>query len=301
MAEQPAAAAEEDNPFSDEKRAAKEREFRQLAEMLKGVASSAEAEGAKDKSKELIVRFATDVDAYIEKISEAASNEEAMAFAKEGEAKKDKWMKMLNMLAEKEGGSGGGGKASGAQEEAALAQAEAQMEKMAAELRRIAQTGNASVTKGIGHVADQVALALAEFRAASTSQGKWAAFAKMEEARSHWLEGMSAMKANMEQGLVRARENEDQRQKNYEDEVSTLKQQAEAQQALQAMLDPNASAPQKGGRGAVEDGEEENQSAPEKRASYAPEGFAFDEDGNFIANPDPSSSSAPDPSNSCDV
>lgn len=291
MAEQPPAEppAEEENPFSDEKRAAKAREFGQLAEMLKGVASSADAEGAKDKSKELIVRFANDVDTYIQKINDAATNEEAMELAKEGEAKKDKWMKMLNMLAEKEGGG------ASAQEEAALKQAEKQMIKMSGELRRISQTGNASVSKGIGHVATQVDKALQDFRAASTSQGKWAAYAKMEEARAHWLEGMSAMKANMEQGLENAREKEGQRQKDYEEEITALKQEAEAQKAIQALLDPTVEAPTKSA--AVE--EETPEDAAKKRASYAPEGFALDADGNFVADPAPSA--AADASNSCDV
>lgn len=196
--------------FTEEKRAAKEQEMKDLSTMLKEVAASTETSGEKDKSKELIVRFADEVDVYVTKIQEAATLEEAENLVKEATGKKEKWMKMLNMLAAKE-------QKTTPQEQQALAQAEEQMVQMADELRKCADTGNASVVKGISAVADQVDAALVEFRAAGTTQQKWAAYTKMEEARAWWLKGMSQMKKNMEKNLKQAKKMEDARQKAFEE------------------------------------------------------------------------------------
>lgn len=196
--------------FTDEQRAAKQQEMQDLSTMLKEVAASTETTGEKDKSKELIVRFANEVDEYVIKVQEAATNEEAENLVKEATVKKEKWMKMLNMLAAKE-------QKTTPQEQQALAQAEEQMIQMAAELRKCADTGNASVVKGISAVADQVDAALVEFRAAGTTQQKWAAYTKMEEARAWWLKGMTQMKKNMEKNLKQAKKMEDARSKAFED------------------------------------------------------------------------------------
>lgn len=203
--------------FTDEQRAAKEKELTDLSAMLREVAVSAEASGEKDKSKDLIVRFADEVDSYVVKVQEAATNEEAENLVKEATAKKEKWMKMLNMLAAKE-------QKTTPQEQQALAQAEEQMVQMADELRKCANTGNATVVKGISAVADQVDAALAEFRAAGTTQAKWAAYQKMEEARAWWLKGMTQMKKNMEKNLKQSKKLEQARQKQFEE----LKAKAEA-------------------------------------------------------------------------
>ena len=76
--------------FTDEQRAAKEQELKDLSTMLKEVAATTEASGEKDKSKELIVRFAVEVDDYVVKVHEAATNEEAEDLVKEASAKKGK-------------------------------------------------------------------------------------------------------------------------------------------------------------------------------------------------------------------
>lgn len=178
--------------------------------MLKEVAASTESSGEQDKSKDLIVRFADEVDDYVVKVHEAATNEEAENLVKEAAAKKEKWMKMLNMLAAKE-------QKTTPQEQQALAQAEQQMIQMADELRKCADTGNATVVKGISAVADQVDAALVEFRGAGTSQQKWAAYAKMEEARAWWLKGMTQMKKNMEKNLKQSKKLEQARQKAFEE------------------------------------------------------------------------------------
>lgn len=204
--------------FTDEQRAAKEQELKDLSTMLREVAVSAEASGEQDKSKDLIVRFADEVDSYVVKVQEAATNEEAENLVKEATAKKEKWMKMLNMLAAKEQ------KPTTPQEQMALAQAEEQMIQMSDELRKCANTGNATVVKGISAVADQVDAALAEFRAAGTTQAKWAAYQKMEEARAWWLKGMTQMKKNMEKNLKQSKKLEAARQKQFEE----LKAKAEA-------------------------------------------------------------------------
>lgn len=223
--------------FTDEKRQAKEQELRDLSTMLKEVAASTETSGEKDKSKELIVRFADEVDGYVVKVQEAATNEEAENIVKEATAKKEKWMKMLNMLAAKE-------QKTTPQEQQALAQAEEQMVQMAAELRKCADTGNASVVKGITAVADQVDAALVEFRAAGTTQQKWAAYTKMEEARAWWLKGMTQMKKNMEKNLKQAKKVEDARQKQFEElkrqeaEGKFEEAQPEACAAAEEFLDP---------------------------------------------------------------
>lgn len=223
--------------FTDEKRQAKEQELRDLSTMLKEVAASTETSGEKDKSKELIVRFADEVDGYVVKVQEAATNEEAENIVKEATAKKEKWMKMLNMLAAKE-------QKTTPQEQQALAQAEEQMVQMAAELRKCADTGNASVVKGISAVAEQVDAALAEFRAAGTTQQKWAAYTKMEEARAWWLKGMTQMKKNMEKNLKQAKKMEDARQKAFEDLKAReaageeLAPQQDACAAAEEFLDP---------------------------------------------------------------
>jgi len=117
---------------------------------------------------------------------------------------------MLNMLAAKE-------QKTTPQEQQALAQAEQQMIQMADELRKCADTGNATVVKGISAVADQVDAALVEFRGAGTSQQKWAAYAKMEEARAWWLKGMTQMKKNMEKNLKQSKKLEQARQKAFEE------------------------------------------------------------------------------------
>lgn len=196
--------------FTTEQRAAKEKELRELSAMLKEVAASTESSSdSKDKSKELIVRFASEVDDYVVKVQEAATEEEAEVLVKEATVKKERWMKMLNMLAAKE-------QTVSPQEAAALAQAEAQMKQMSAELRKTAETGNATVVKGITAVADQVDAALEEFLAAGTSQAKWAAYTKMEEARSWWLKGMTQMKENMEANLKQSKKLEKARQKEYD-------------------------------------------------------------------------------------
>merc|ERR1712070_446177 len=119
------------------------------------------------------------------------------------------------------------------QEQQALAQAEEQMVQMSAELRKCADTGNASVVKGISAVADQVDAALAEFRAAGTTHQKWAAYTKMEEARAWWLKGMTQMKKNMEKNLKQAKKMEDARQKQFED----LKRREEAGEAEPAQAE----------------------------------------------------------------
>jgi len=204
------AEVEEVAVFTDEQRAAKLQELHDLSAMLKEVAASTEASGEKDKSKELIVRFADEVDGYAVKVQEAETNEEAENLIKEAVAKKEKWMKMLNLLAAKE-------QKTTPQEQQALAQAEEQMVQMAQELRKCADTGNASVVKGISAVADQVDAALIEFRNSGTTQQKWAAYTKMEEARAWWLKGMEKMKKNMEKNLKQATKLENARKKNFDD------------------------------------------------------------------------------------
>jgi len=250
--------------FTDEQRAAKEQELKDLSTMLKEVAATTEASGEKDKSKELIVRFAVEVDDYVVKVHEAATNEEAEDLVKEASAKKEKWMKMLNMLAAKE-------QKTTPQEQQALAQAEQQMVQMADELRKCANTGNATVVKGISAVADQVDAALIEFRSAGTTQQKWAAYNKMEEARAWWLKGMTQMKKNMEKNLKQSKKLEGARQKAFEE----LKR--------------------KEAEGVVEE-DQARQSCVVAEEFLDPEHDAEDEDAGFV-HPQPFA----DASNTCDV
>jgi len=250
--------------FTEEKRAAKEQELKDLSTMLKEVAASTETSGEKDKSKELIVRFADEVDNYVVKVQESATNEEAENFVKEAGEKKEKWMKMLNMLAAKE-------QKTTPQEQQALAQAEEQMIQMSDELRKCANTGNATVVKGISAVADQVDAALVEFRAAGTTQAKWAAYTKMEEARAWWLKGMTQMKKNMEKNLKQSKKLENARQKAFED----LKRQEAAGEVVES---------------------QESQSCVVAEEFLDPEHEAEDDDAGF-AHPQPFA----DASNTCDV
>jgi len=256
--------------FTDEVRASKEQELKDLSTMLKEVAASTESEGEKDKSKELIVRFADEVDSYVIKVHEAETNEEAEELVKEASEKKEKWMKMLNMLAAKESM----GKTT-PQEQQALAQAEEQMIKMADELRKCADTGNATVVKGISAVADQVDAALVEFRMANNSQAKWAAYAKMEEARAWWLKGMTQMKKNMEKNLKQSKKLENAREKAFQE----LKRQEAA--------------------GELEEAEPVQQSCPVAEEFLDHEADADDDDAANFAHPH--AQPFTDASNTCDV
>jgi len=91
-------------------------------------------------------------------------------------------------------------------------------------------TREMQVSSKASAVADQVDAALVEFRAAGTTQQKWAAYTKMEEARAWWLKGMTQMKKNMEKNLKQAKKMEDARQKQFED----LQHEAAEEQAAEA-------------------------------------------------------------------